>query len=44
VLATVRRYAEDYTSRARTILATLPRTPHRVALDDIVTEIEERRL
>jgi geranylgeranyl pyrophosphate synthase len=44
VLDVVRRYAEDYTGRARTMLATLPYSPHRAALDDIVTEIEERRL
>src|SRR6185295_8452699 len=44
VLAHVRRLAEDYTGRARTALARLPYTPYRHALDDVVTEIEERRL
>ncbi len=44
VLTTVRRLAEDYTRRARDLLATLPYSAFRQALDGIVTEIEERRL
>jgi octaprenyl-diphosphate synthase len=44
VLDTVRRFAEDYTARARTLLGGLAYSPYRAALDDIVTEIEERRL
>jgi hypothetical protein len=44
VLDTVRRFAEDYTARARTLLGGLAFSPYRAALDDIVTEIEERRL
>jgi geranylgeranyl pyrophosphate synthase len=44
VLATVRRLAEEYTERARDLLAGLPYSAYRQALDGIVTEIEERRL
>ena len=44
VLATVRRLAEEYTGRARAGLARLPDSEFRQALDDVVTEIEERRL
>jgi geranylgeranyl pyrophosphate synthase len=44
VLSTVRRLAEDYTRRARELLAGLPYSACREALDGIVTEIEERRL
>lgn len=44
VLPTVRRYAEDYTRRARELLAGLPYSAYRQALDGIITEIEERRL
>ncbi len=44
VLPTVRRLAEDYTRRARTLLAGLPYSVFREALDGIITEIEERRL
>ncbi len=44
VLPTVRRLAEDYTRRARTLLAGLPYSVFREALDCIITEIEERRL
>ena len=44
ILDGVRRYAEDYTARARALLAALPYSPARLALDAIITEIEERRL
>ncbi|HEY2388980.1 MAG TPA: polyprenyl synthetase family protein [Candidatus Binatia bacterium] len=44
VLPTVRRLAEDYTRRARTLLAGLPYSVFRESLDGIITEIEERRL
>ena len=44
VLATVRRLAEEYAGSARGVLATLPYSPYRDALQGIVTEIEERRL
>lgn len=44
VLATVRRLAEEYTGRARDVIAGLPYSAYRQALDGIVTEIEERRL
>ena len=44
VLDTVRHLAEDYTERARAMLAGLPYSAYRDALDGIVTEIEERRL
>ncbi len=44
VLATVRRLAEEYSERARAVLANLPYSAYRQALDGIVTEIEERRL
>ncbi len=44
VLPTVRRLAEDYTRRARDLLASLPYSSYRQALDGIVTDIEERRL
>ena len=44
VLPTVRRLAEDYTRRARALLAGLPYSVFREALDGIITEIEERRL
>ena len=44
MLATVRRRAEDYTRRARDLLAVLPYSAYRQALDGIIDEIEERRL
>ncbi len=44
VLTTVRRLAEDYTRRARELLAGLPYSAYRQALDGIIDEIEERRL
>ncbi len=44
VLTTVRRFAEEYSARARDDLARLPYSAYRQALDGIVTEIEERRL
>jgi len=44
VLSAVRRLAEDYTKRARAVLATLHYSAYRQALDDIITEIEERRV
>jgi geranylgeranyl pyrophosphate synthase len=44
VLTTVRDLAEEYTGRAREVIAGLPHSPYRQALDGIVTEIEERRL
>jgi octaprenyl-diphosphate synthase len=44
VLATVRRRAEDYTRRARDLLAVLPYSAARQALTGIIDEIEERRL
>lgn len=44
VLVDVRRLAEDYTARARDLLEQLPYSSYRHALDDIVTEVEERRL
>jgi hypothetical protein len=40
----VRRLAEDYSARARAILATLPYSAYRRGLDEVITEIEERRL
>jgi geranylgeranyl pyrophosphate synthase len=44
VLTSVRRLAEDYSARARAILATLPYSAYRRGLDEVITEIEERRL
>ena len=44
VLTTVRRRAEDYTRRARDLLAVLPYSAARQALTGIIDEIEERRL
>ena len=41
---TVRRLAEEHTTRARGVLANLPYSAYRHALDGIITEIEERRL
>jgi geranylgeranyl pyrophosphate synthase len=44
VLDSVRRFAEDYTDRARATLDGLPYSTYRTALDGIITDIEERRL
>jgi octaprenyl-diphosphate synthase len=44
VLTDVRRLAEDYTRRARSLLDDLPYSAFRQALADIITEVEERRL
>lgn len=44
VLATVRRMAEDYTTRARTLLEGLPDSAYRSALDGIIDQIEDRQL
>ena len=44
VLAAVRRLAEEYATNARGVLAALPYSPYRDALQGIITEIEERRL
>jgi len=44
VLDSVRTVAEDYTTRARSMLTGLPYSPFRDALEGIVTAIEERRL
>jgi geranylgeranyl pyrophosphate synthase len=44
VLDSVRRFAEDYTDRARATLDGLPYSAYRTALDGIITDIEERRL
>jgi octaprenyl-diphosphate synthase len=44
VLNEARRLAEDYTRRARELLADLPYSSYRQALGDIIAEVEERRL
>jgi octaprenyl-diphosphate synthase len=44
VLAAARRLAEEYTERARALLASLPFSVYRQALTGVVAEIEERRL
>jgi octaprenyl-diphosphate synthase len=44
VLHSARQLAEDYTSRARSMLEALPYSQYRQALSDIIAEIEERRL
>lgn len=44
VLSAARSIAEDYAGRARSMLARLPYSPFRDALEHVVTEIEGRRL